>query len=423
MQVESLKPRLIKWCGQFGAANILMKLPLPKGFLLLVFGIFLFLGVCCLIFNQSHPILASEVNADSETQLAQYKKVLWENKIKEKYGDKKVSFVKDGIAHIKITKYINSKPIKINIVEINPKINENIIIKPQIAGETINSKTRISNIAQKENAVVAVNGGYFKPQTGTSLGTLMIDNEILTGPIYNRVGLGISNNGADTSFQMGRIGLDVKIFNSKVTFTADNINQPRMLSTHSLVYTSQWGKMSPNPPKYGANAVIEGGKITKVSKTSVEIPKDGFVLSAPNEKITTLIGYKKLKLDLKLPQKFENSNHIISGGPYLVKDGEIYLDITEEKLTAITGKNPRSAVGYNENGELIIVTVDGREEKSVGMTLYQLAQFMKGIGCQNAMNFDGGSSTVMYIEGVIANSPPQKGGIAISNALLISEKI
>jgi exopolysaccharide biosynthesis protein len=49
---------------------------------------------------------------------------------------------------------------------------------------------------------------------------------------------------------------------------------------------------------------------------------------------------------------------------------------------------------------------------------------MKRLDCYNAMNFDGGSSTVMYVEGRVANSPNAgSNGIKISNALIVKEEI
>ena len=45
---------------------------------------------------------------------------------------------------------------------------------------------------------------------------------------------------------------------------------------------------------------------------------------------------------------------------------------------------------------------------------------MKSFGCYNAMNLDGGSSTVMQINGNIVNSPTAKGGIPVSNALTVN---
>ena len=125
-------------------------------------------------------------------------------------------------------------------------------------------------------------------------------------------------------------------------------------------------------------------------------------------------------MDIKTTPNWENVEHIISGGPYLVKEDQLYVDTQAQKLNAISGKNPRTAIGYTKDENLILVTIDGREESSVGMNLYDLAKLMKSIGCTNAMNLDGGGSSVMYVKGKIVNTPSIKGGIAISNAFTVS---
>ena len=135
-----------------------------------------------------------------------------------------------------------------------------------------------------------------------------------------------------------------------------------------------------------------------------------------------LAAQKDVEVKLNTNPDWNGVKHIISGGPYLIKNGEIYVDVTEEKLSAITGRNPRTAIGITEDKNLILITVDGREENSVGMTLTELANYMKSIGCVEAMNLDGGGSSVMYIRGNIVNNPSIKGGIAISNALTVSVK-
>ena len=96
------------------------------------------------------------------------------------------------------------------------------------------------------------------------------------------------------------------------------------------------------------------------------------------------------------------------------------IDIQEQKLLAIGGRNPRTAIGYTEDNKLILVAVDGRENYSIGLTLNELANFMLSLGCVNAMNLDGGGSTVMYVNGRIVNNPQNQGGIALSNALTVS---
>ena len=96
--------------------------------------------------------------------------------------------------------------------------------------------------------------------------------------------------------------------------------------------------------------------------------------------------------------------------------------MTAQKLGAVGGKNPRTAIGYTADNDMIMVAVDGREGSSVGMTLMQLAGFMKSLDCVNAMNLDGGGSTVMYVDGRVVNNPQVRGGITLSNALVLSRK-
>ena len=141
-----------------------------------------------------------------------------------------------GVKHIKLTKTINGRPVRINVVEINQKLNPNLQINPQLSSSRLASKSTITTLARKNNSLVAINGTYFKPQTGVPLGTLMINGKIYTGPIYNRVAMGIFDEG----FDMARLELNAQVKSFKGNLKVDNINQPRMLSTHVL-FTLQNG--------------------------------------------------------------------------------------------------------------------------------------------------------------------------------------
>lgn len=342
--------------------------------------------------------------------------------IRQKYPKAVITDVKSGVKHIKLTKYYAGKPVRINVVEVDMKLAKGLEITPVLSSdETLNSRRSISKIAQKSNAIVALNGIYFKPQTGVPLGTLMIDKKLYTGPVYDRVAMGIFDDGSSTKFDIARVQLNATIKGSGHTIKVDNINQPRMLSTYVLVYTPEWGKTSPYAPKYGMGLQVEDGKIVKASANPLEIPQNGFVISGPKSILQPLLEKKDVKLTVNTNPEWKNVKHIISGGPYLVKDNEVYVDMTAQKLGAIGGRNPRSAIGYTADNNLVLVAVDGREGSSIGMTLMELGNFMKSIGCTNAINLDGGGSTVMYVAGNVVNHPAQHGGIPLSNAIVLSE--
>lgn len=357
-------------------------------------------------------------NEQIQTRSLTEEKQRWETMLRQRYRNGAILTVADGVKHIRMVRYINSRPVKINIVEVNTKINPNIEIAPQLASTNLKHRATIRTIATRNNSIAAVNGTYFKPQNGVPLGTLMINKKVYTGPIYNRVAMGIGNN----EYKMAQVQFNSTLKAGRENLKIDNINQPRMLSTYVLLYTADWGQTSPTPPKYGVNIAIKDNKITTISYGSTAIPENGYVISGPKAKLEPFFSAKKISLDIKMVPEWENINHIISGGPYLVKDGSVFIDVTAQKLGAITGKNPRTAIGYTAENEFIMVTVDGREQASVGMTLGELARMMKEFGCINAMNLDGGGSSVMYVNGRVVNNPAQRGGIPISNALTISER-
>ena len=86
-------------------------------------------------------------------------------------------------------------------------------------------------------------------------------------------------------------------------------------------------------------------------------------------------------------------------------------------------RHPRTSVGFSrDSSTLYILTVDGRSQASVGMTLVELASVMRELGAWQAMNFDGGGSTTMVVDGKVVNHPSDKEGErAVGNALLVVE--
>ena len=348
-----------------------------------------------------------------------YQRKIFDYKMNVKYSGYNINDVSDGIKHIKMVKYYAGRPVKINVVEMSPKIATDYEIMPVIASDnSLHNKTTLRTMAGRTNSIVALNGGFFKPQSGLPLGTLVIDGKLYTGPVYNRVALGIFEDGYDVS----RVEFDGYIRSGENDIKIDNINQPRMISSYVIVYTSEWGSYAPISPKNGVQLQITGNKIIKASANPLPIPDDGYVIVGPKEKLSALFGAEYVDIEIGLNPKWENVKHVISGGPYLVRNGDIYVDVSEEKLLAIGGRNPRSAIGYTKENNLIMVAVDGRENSSIGLTLNELAQLMRVLGCINAINLDGGGSTVMYVNGAIVNQPPQPGGIALSNAIVISRK-
>jgi exopolysaccharide biosynthesis protein len=87
---------------------------------------------------------------------------------------------------------------------------------------------------------------------------------------------------------------------------------------------------------------------------------------------------------------------VMLSGPMLVFDDR-YEKLDTSAFTRL--RNPRTAIGIKPNGNIILLTVDGRHENSAGMSLHELAKTMRWLGCDEAINLDGGGSTTLWIAG------------------------
>lgn len=87
-------------------------------------------------------------------------------------------------------------------------------------------------------------------------------------------------------------------------------------------------------------------------------------------------------------------------GPVLIRDGEI---VNEQKL-AQSNLNPRTAIGQRADGALLLLVIDGRQPNSLGGTFLDAANLMLEFGAITANNLDGGSSSLLWIDGGYINN-------------------
>ena len=96
--------------------------------------------------------------------------------------------------------------------------------------------------------------------------------------------------------------------------------------------------------------------------------------------------------------------NVLSFGPGLIDNGNILVSVNDEVDKAMKN-NPRTAIGKISDNHYVFVVSDGRTSESTGLTLYELATFMKSLGCEMAYNLDGGGSSTMYFNGEVINNP------------------
>lgn len=99
---------------------------------------------------------------------------------------------------------------------------------------------------------------------------------------------------------------------------------------------------------------------------------------------------------------------VFTFGPGLIEDGEITVSESDEVGRAMAS-NPRTAIGIIDELHYVFVVSDGRTSASEGLSLSELAAFMKSLGVQTAYNLDGGGSSTLYYQGEVINNPTTTG--------------
>lgn len=102
------------------------------------------------------------------------------------------------------------------------------------------------------------------------------------------------------------------------------------------------------------------------------------------------------------------AQQILSFGPALVEDGTVVVS-EDDEVGKAKASNPRTAIGVVDDLHYVFVVSDGRTDESAGLSLSQLAEFMKELGVETAYNLDGGGSSTMYFNGEVINNPTTSG--------------
>ncbi len=174
---------------------------------------------------------------------------------------------------------------------------------------------------------------------------------------------------------------------------------------------------------------VRSGPVVAGSGTA--IPRDGAVLSAYGARtaaVTAMAAGDTVRILLATAPRLPRGRApalLVGGWPRIVHEGRSVAG----EAAAVEGtisrnaevRHPRTAVGFSRDGAtLLLLVVDGRSAASVGMTLVELAEQMRRLGAWEALNFDGGGSTTMVVDGAVVNAPSDSTGErAVGNALLV----
>lgn len=289
-------------------------------------------------------------------------------------------------------------------------------------------KETVSSMARRKNAIAAVNGAFFS-KTGAPLGMLVHQGKIVKEPILGRTVFGVTN---DNEFFFDNPRFDARFFYQKspadkVSYIElDGINRAAH-DDEVIIFTSEYGNKTRTTSKNSLEIVVVDEKVTAIGVKNSVIPPEGYVIYASGIMASELervaignIAY----MELYVNPVWEKAKFAVGGGPRLLSAGKVTVEAKAEKFKSdvVSGRAPRTAVGITADKKIIMVCVDGRQKNSAGMTLKELANYMKKTGAVDAMNLDGGGSTTFFLMGKVLNSPSDGRERPVSQALVIKPR-
>lgn len=324
------------------------------------------------------------------------------------------------------------------------------------AGNTLRGRERTSEMARRasaggEHVLAAVNADFFDLKSGENE-----NNQIVAGEWWK--GLKVTESPFDTydnvhaqfAVDVGghpvidRFVLDGRAWVRGVMTPIITLNaNPSGAPEGTALYTSRFGANTPHDTTRQtveaalASAGRRGDTLVYVRRGAVAaasgslIPSDGAVLAAYGarvKEVQAMVDGDTVRVLLTtLPRMPRGAapTLIIGGWPRILRDGQnVAGDAATVEGTISRNaevRHPRTAVGYSRDGRTLwLYAVDGRSTASVGMTLVEMANELRRMGAWQAMNFDGGGSTTMVIDGTVVNTPSDPTGEReVGNALLV----
>lgn len=316
-----------------------------------------------------------------------------------------------GVVRYKYEVSRDKKNAQTNVVTVdlnNPYIKINTVA----GGGTYTNKATVSQMADRTNAVALVNGDFFTMQLqGVPLGASIIDGDMKSSPavLTDIWSFGIDEN--NTAF------IDSTKFVGSVTapngksYPIDGLNktfywyQPSKEYSHESkiqMYNSFWSSKSRGDKTAGEVLLSEDNVVEQIvyrKNIDMKIPEGKKILQVSGGSERFMRENVKVGDRLQINTNIEpnrNWKMMIGGHALLVENGAI-KKYTKD-VNSIGGVRARTAVGISQDGKTVyIVSAEGRTNRSPGLSLNELSQFMLDLGAYKAMNLDGGGSTAMAV--------------------------
>jgi hypothetical protein len=328
-----------------------------------------------------------------------------------------------GLIHIRSIRRTPKGWLHIHILQIdlkNPHLYIDTLTPPDASASTM----PLDQMLLKSGAKAGINAGFFELQPpqypiGPVIqnGTIRSLDSFLNAysQSFATFSMDFQKNPSIRFWEQPHFEIQIESGKS-ILIDQFNKSAPYSLSGFSM-YDTTYSKTTLSKPDT-IEILLKDHQIVEIRENmpSTDLPKNGYAIvtsSQNKEQVRALfpIGARVTWNPTFSPTvDLKNIRMAVTGSSPLLLDGNIPHPFSYDS----PGSHPRSAIGFDPTQSLLyLVTVDGRQNLSVGMTLTELAHFMKELGCLYALNLDGGGSTSMAVAShdastvTVLNSPSE----------------
>jgi exopolysaccharide biosynthesis protein len=353
-------------------------------------------------------------------------------------------------------------PWRVTMVAVDPQRFDGAM-RSELATEEVFGRETTSAMADRYDAIAAVNGGFFTIDgtrdtpgpwlegTDGDLGGVGVrDGDVLSEGVGDRPALVLREDDGEADVRR----VTTELWLSPVGGTRHEVTglnrTPGLVTNcggvgdvypvdapahdytcgndHELVVLgSEFG--APLPAGDGFQVSLDGeGRVTEAAqgRGGPEPQGDAKVIQATGDEARWLEEHAEVGDRLRLGERVVDADtgeevplgsetSMVNGGPLLVDGSRPVLDPVRDGWSpeAIDGnpraeffwrwyvrRNPRTAAGVLPDGRVVFVQVDGRQPgRSVGLGITETARLLDGLGAVEAINLDGGGSSAVATDG------------------------
>ena len=289
--------------------------------------------------------------------------------------------------------------VRINAIRVDP-LNASLQLRPLARPGAMEGLSSLLQLANQQQAWVAINGGYFNRVKRLPLGALKQDGRWLSGPILNR---GVAAWDERTMPRFGRLQLSEWVVGPGAMRLPVAVVNSGYVQRGISRYTADWG------PNYVAlsgsetGLLIQGGLVRQQfgpSELDAGVPLRGddlLLVGRGGSELPWGLG-DRLQIESRPSSNLGLATHVIGGGPLLLQAGRIVLNGAAENFSSafLSQGAPRTVLARDDR-QIWLITLEGIQDS--GPSLGETAALLQQLGLQDALNLDGGSSTGLVLGG------------------------